>query len=206
MVAVVVFVLSPGTGHQRCDMVLRMFVSRNAAGKGRAILEGVGLPGEIRDMCYTNNASNEEEAVQAGLMKWKDGRGSSATWMVLLEAMKYAEISVQHITRLKEELLTGAVFSYLKCCSVRSTHVLCPSCYNPGHLLCSNTCTAATTVHTVSTPQCMSPCWLVQSMLWLVIRRTDKVLFTDLCDMPLKAANVDLSYACIYKFHKHFHT
>ena len=114
MVAVVVFVLSPGTGHQRCDMVLRMFVSRNAAGKGRAILEGVGLPGEIRDMCYTNNPSNEEEAIQAGLMKWKDGRGSSATWMVLLEAMKYAGISVQHITRLKEELLTGAVFSYLK--------------------------------------------------------------------------------------------
>ena len=110
MVAVVVFVLSPGTGHQRCDMLLRTFVSRNAAGKGRAILEGVGLPGEMRNMCYTNNPLNEEEAIQAGLMKWKDGEGSSATWMVLLGAMTYAGIAVQHITRLKEELLQGTNF------------------------------------------------------------------------------------------------
>ena len=93
-------------------MLLRMFVSRNAAGKGRAVLEGVGLPGEMRNMCYTNNPLNEEEAVQAGLMKWKDGRGSSATWTVLLEAMKYAGIAVQHANRLKEELFTGAAFSY----------------------------------------------------------------------------------------------
>ena len=113
MVAVVVFVLSPGPGHQRCDMLLRMFVSRNAAGKGRAILEGVGLPGEMRNMCYTNNPLNEEEAIQAGLMHWKDGKGSSATWTVLLEAMKYAGIAVQHITKLKEELIKGAAFSQL---------------------------------------------------------------------------------------------
>ena len=100
-------VLSSFTGHQRCDMLLRAFVSRNAAGKGRAILEGVGLSSEVRDMCYTDHPLNEEEAVQSGLIKWRDGNGGTPTWTVLLSAMEYAEIGVQHIRKLKEELVKG---------------------------------------------------------------------------------------------------
>ena len=90
-------------------MLFRTFVSKCAAGKGRAILEGVGLPAEVRDMCYTNHPLDEEEAVQSGLIRWRDRSGNSPTWTVLLESMKYAEIGVQHITKLKEELLKGAV-------------------------------------------------------------------------------------------------
>ena len=101
-------VLSSFTGHQRCDMLLRAFVSRNAAGKGRALLEGVGLSSEVRDMCYTYHPLNEEEAVQSGLIKWRDGNGETPTWTVLLSAMEYAGVGVQHIRKLKEELVKGA--------------------------------------------------------------------------------------------------
>ena len=100
-------VISSFTGHRRCDMLLRKFVSRNAAGKGRAILEGVGLSSEAREMCYKDHPLNEEEAVQSGLIKWRDGNGETPTWTVLLRAMEYAEIGVQHIRNLKEELIKG---------------------------------------------------------------------------------------------------
>ena len=89
-------------------MMLRTYVSKVAAGKGRAILEGIGLPSEMRDVCYINNPSNVEEAIQCGLLKWRNGSGDSPTWAVLLKAMEYAEIAVQHITKLKEEILKGA--------------------------------------------------------------------------------------------------
>lgn len=88
-------------------MLLRRFVSRNAAWKGKAVLEGVGLPSEVRDMCYKDCPSNEVEAVQTGLIKWREGGGDSPTWTVLLEAMEYAKIGVQHIAELKEEILRG---------------------------------------------------------------------------------------------------
>ena len=113
MVEVVAIILSLGPGHQRCDVLLRTFVSRNAAGKGRAILVGVGLSLEMREMCYANNPLNEEEAVQAGLMKWVDGSGDNPTWAVLLEAMEHAKIAGQHITSLKKELLKGAALNRL---------------------------------------------------------------------------------------------
>ena len=90
-------------------MLFRRYVSENAAVKGRAILEGVGLPAEVRDTCFTNHPLNVEEAVQSGLIKWRNGGGSSPTWAVLLNAMEYAKIGVQHISELKEELLKGAV-------------------------------------------------------------------------------------------------
>ena len=89
-------------------MMLRTYVSKVAAGKGRAILEGIGLPSEIRDVCYINNPLNVEEAIQCGLLKWRNGSGDSPTWAVLLKAMEYAGIAVQHITKLKEEILKGA--------------------------------------------------------------------------------------------------
>ena len=90
-------------------MLFRRFVSRNAAGRGRAVLEGVGLSHETIQMCYKNSSQDEEEAIQSGLMKWRDGSGDSPTWEVLIEAMGYAEIGVQHIQGMKEELLKGAV-------------------------------------------------------------------------------------------------
>ena len=90
-------------------MLFRTHVSAVAAAKGRAILEGVGLPAEVRDTCFTNHPCNVEEAVQSGLIKWRNGGGSSPTWTVLLKAMEYANIGVQHISELKDELLKGAV-------------------------------------------------------------------------------------------------
>ena len=88
-------------------------MSRNAAGKGRAVLEGVGLSPETIEMCYTNWPHNEEEAVQSGLLKWRAGEGARPTWAVLLGAMDYAEIGVQHISALEEEVLKGTVLSQL---------------------------------------------------------------------------------------------
>ena len=92
----------------KCDMLFRRYVSRCAAGKGRAVLEGVGLDSEAKEMCYKNHALDEEEAVQTGLTKWRNVSGDTATWEVLLSSMKYAEIGVQHINNLKQEVLKGA--------------------------------------------------------------------------------------------------
>ena len=96
-------------GHKKCVMLFRAYVSRKAAGKGRAILEGVGLLPEVIEMCYVDNPQQEEEAVQSGLLTWRNGGGDEPTWAVLLEAMKYAEIGVQHVKSLEEELLKGAL-------------------------------------------------------------------------------------------------
>ena len=90
-------------------MLFRTHISKVAATKGRAILEGIGLPAVVIETCYTNHPLNVEEAVQSGLIKWSDGGGSSPTWTVLLNAMEYAEIGVQHVRKLKEKLLQGAV-------------------------------------------------------------------------------------------------
>ena len=84
-------------------------MSRTAAGNGRAVLEGVGLSQETIEICYKNWPQNEEEAIQFGLMKWRDGSGDSTTWAVLIEAMDYAQIGTQHIEARKKELLKGEV-------------------------------------------------------------------------------------------------
>ena len=84
-------------------------MSRTAAGSGRAVLEGVGLTHTAIQMCYTNSPQNEEEAIQSGLMKWRDGSGDSTTWAVLIEAMEYAQIGTEHIEAMKKELLKGEV-------------------------------------------------------------------------------------------------
>ena len=84
-------------------------MSRTAAASGRAVLEGVGLTPETIQRCYTDWPHNEEEAIQSGLMKWRNGSGESTTWTVLIEAMKYAEIGTQHIEAMKKELLKGEV-------------------------------------------------------------------------------------------------
>ena len=141
-------------------MMLRTYVSKVAAGKGRAILEGIGLPSEMRDVCYINNPSNVEEAIQCGLLKWKNGSGDSPTWAVLLKAMEYGEIAVQHITKLKEEILKGAfsqplmLHHVLHCCesklllAAQCTHFLVAHCF-----YCKG-----------PTPVCA--CWVVVNMHW----------------------------------------
>lgn len=96
-------------GHKQCAMLFRRYVSRTAAGSGRAVLEGVGLTHETIEMCYKNSPHNEEEAIQSGLMQWMNGSGDSTTWAVLIEAMDYAKIGTQHIEAVKKELFKGGV-------------------------------------------------------------------------------------------------
>ena len=86
-------------------ILFRKYVSRQAAKKGRAVLEGVGLDSGTIEACFSK--ANEEDAVQDGLIKWKDGQGSQPpTWCVLLDAMEYAQVAQQHIEDLKKRLRT----------------------------------------------------------------------------------------------------
>ena len=93
------------TDHPDGLMLFRTHVSRTAAGKGRAVLEGVRLDSAAITACFTSHPHNEEEAVQAGLIKWTEGQGQQPpTWAVLVKAMKFAQIAQQHVQSLKEEL------------------------------------------------------------------------------------------------------
>ena len=86
-------------------------MSRQSAGKGRAVLEGVGLDAETIAMFYVNHPLNEEEAVHCSLLEWANGKARShrpTTWEVLIGAMEHGRIGVQDIDKLKEELLKGA--------------------------------------------------------------------------------------------------
>ena len=86
-------------------ILFRNYVSRMSAGKGRAVLEGVGLTPEAIAACYGRHPLSEEEAVQDGLIKWAEGcHGCNPSWQVLLDAMEYARISQQHCQGLKEKL------------------------------------------------------------------------------------------------------
>ena len=86
-------------------VLLRKYVSRQSAGKGRAVLEGVGFDVQAIHMFYLNNLRNEEEAVQAGLLEWVASH--HATWEVLIGAMEHGHIAMQYIDKLKEELQKG---------------------------------------------------------------------------------------------------
>ena len=86
-------------------ILFRKYVSRQAAKKGRAVLEGVGLHTEAIDACFSSHPQDEEGAVQAGLTKWSSGQGTQPpTWEVLLDAMEYAHIAQQHIEDLRKKL------------------------------------------------------------------------------------------------------
>ena len=85
--------------------LFRKYVSRKAATKGRAVLEGVGLLTKTIDACFTSHPLDEEGAVQAGLTRWSSGQGRQPpTWEALISAMEYANIAQQHIEDLKKEL------------------------------------------------------------------------------------------------------
>ena len=80
-------------------------MSRQSAGKGRAVLEGVGLTLETIEGCYGRHPLKEEEAVQDGLTIWSQGHdGFRPTWSTLIEAMEYARVAQQHCQGLREEL------------------------------------------------------------------------------------------------------
>ena len=74
-----------------------------SAGKGKALLEKLGLAPETIALCYSKT-QDEEGAVQEGLFLWKDSADCDHTWKELVEAMLYAGIGVQHVEELKEEL------------------------------------------------------------------------------------------------------
>ena len=78
-------------------------MSQQAWGKGRALLEALGLSGAQIAECYGMHPLNEKEAVQHGLQVWLEG-GTNTTWEALLEAMDTAKIDVQQREGLKEEL------------------------------------------------------------------------------------------------------
>ena len=86
--------------------LFRRYVSRKAAGKARAVLEGVGLETTTIDACSSAHPLNDEEIVQAGLVKWRDGQGNKQppTWEVLISAMEYAGMAQQHTKELKGKL------------------------------------------------------------------------------------------------------
>ena len=80
-------------------------MSRKAAGKGKAVLEGVGLDNAAIETHFRNNPFDVEEAVQSGLIEWSGGYyHKEPTWEVLLGAVELARISKQHIQGLKAEL------------------------------------------------------------------------------------------------------
>ena len=85
--------------------LFRTYVSKNAAGKARAVLEGVGLDAPTIAACVSANPLKDEETVQEGLTRWCGGKGTQPpTWGDLIGAMKYADIAQQYIQGLKNEL------------------------------------------------------------------------------------------------------
>ena len=65
----------------------------------------MGLDSAAIEACSENHPRNVEEAVQAGLFKWRDSDDvQPATWRKLVEAMEYANIASQYIQGLKNEL------------------------------------------------------------------------------------------------------
>ena len=60
-------------------MLFRKHVSRRAADKGMAVLEGVGLDATTIQTCFEDNPHKIEEVVQNGLTKWSEGQGLHPT-------------------------------------------------------------------------------------------------------------------------------
>ena len=90
------------SGHLK---LFRKHVSRTAAGKGRAVLEGVGFDTAQITACFTAHPMDEEESIQTGLVKWSGGQGlQPPMWKILLEAMSYANVAQQYIQGLEADL------------------------------------------------------------------------------------------------------
>ena len=97
--------ISLSAGHTDHLKLFRIHVSRKAARKAKAVLEGLGLDQNTIDACETAHPLNDEEIVQDGLTRWCGGKGTQPpTWNVLIDAMDYAEIAQQDIEELKQKL------------------------------------------------------------------------------------------------------
>ena len=97
-------------------------MSQQAWGKGRALLEALGLSGAEIAKCYGMHPLNEEESVQQGLQVWVEG-GTNTTWHSLLKAMEAAGIAVQERNGLKEELCSNTGDSHGMLLSLMCVHV-----------------------------------------------------------------------------------
>ena len=97
--------LSFSAAHPNHRELLRRHVSRKAVGKGKAVLEGVGLNSAAIEAHFWNNPRDVVEAVQSGLIEWSKGyQCKQPTWEVLLGAMTHAQIAEEHIEGLKTDL------------------------------------------------------------------------------------------------------
>ena len=80
-------------------------MSRAAADKGRAVLEGVDFKAAQITACFSAHPQNEEESIQKGLIKWSGGQGHQPpTWAVLPKAMSYAKVAQEYIQGLETDL------------------------------------------------------------------------------------------------------
>ena len=102
--------LSFSTDRTNHLMLFRTYVSRRAAGKADAVLEGVGLDTATIKACEAAHRFDDEKIVQDGLTRWLGGKGTQPpTWHVLIAAMDYAVIDQQDIKGLKTALNQPAV-------------------------------------------------------------------------------------------------
>ena len=116
----------PFADHPDQLLLFRTYVSRTAATRGRAILEGVGLVTMTIAACFSSNPLDDEEAVQDGLTRWSSGQGHQPpTWEVLISAMEYAAIAQQHIEALKKRLGLLGILCVCVCVCVRARARVC---------------------------------------------------------------------------------
>ena len=124
--SVVVHAIHKGCGYEglalsagRPDHLIffRKHVSRNAVGKGKAVLQELGLGLSTIEVCYNIHPRNEEEAVQEGLIRWCGGKGCQPpTWAVLIEAMEYAGLAQYHMQSLIGDLGSLGMLFVIMCC------------------------------------------------------------------------------------------
>ena len=114
---VLVMCLTFSPDHPDHLILFRDYVSRKAAGKVKAVLEGLRLDSSTIRACITSNPNDDEGAAQAGLTRWKEGQGQQPpSWAVLIEAMEYARIAQQQVQGLKKKLgLSSKLFALMSC-------------------------------------------------------------------------------------------
>ena len=98
-------------------MLFKKHVSRHAAGKARAVLEGVGLDSVIITACISAHPMDDEGIVQDGLIRWCGGKGCQPpTWAVLIEAMEYAGCAQYAVQSLIGDLGSLGMLFVIMCC------------------------------------------------------------------------------------------
>ena len=97
--------LALSAGRPGYPKLFRIHVNRNAAGKAKAVLEGLGLDQPTINACVTAHPLDDEAIVLDGLTRWCGGKGTQPpTWGTLIQAMAYAQIDQHAVQGLKEEL------------------------------------------------------------------------------------------------------